>query len=181
MKDYELINEEQLKRFRTDHPHLDEVDLMAQLNIELAQQLHRIKARRCMATTQGADPLQPFAALRPTPEQLRTALVRLLDMRCPEDSSRKLIYKKSHWLAVMRALQFLGVVSSNYGARQEFVDYLHGLFPDKNLGIMAANLKSIESESPFNRMLPDWYERLASQRAKYYWRISITLLECLSR
>lgn len=181
MKDYELINEEQLKRFRMDHPHLDDVDLMAQLSMELAAQLHRMEAQCRQISNREENPLQRFASLRPTHDQIRTALLRLLEMPCPEDSTKKLIYKKSHWLAVMRAMQFLGVVSSNYGARQEFVDYLHGLFPDKNLGIMAANLKAIESESPFNRILPDWYGRLASQRAKYYWRISITFLECFAK
>lgn len=91
MTDYQLINAEQLKRFRTDHPQLDDVDLMAQLNIELAQQLHRIEAQRRMATNKEENPLQRFASLRPNQEQIRTALLRLLEMPCPEDSSRKLI------------------------------------------------------------------------------------------
>lgn len=181
MTDYQLINAEQLKRFRMDHPHLDDVDMMAQLNIELAQLLHRIEAQRRMATNKEENPLQSFTSLRPNQEQIRTALLRLLEMPCPEDSSRKLIYKKSHWLAVMKVMQFLGEVSYNYGARQEFVDYLNNLLPGNKLGITAANLKGIESESPFNRKLPDWHERLNTPRAKYYWRISITFLECLAK
>lgn len=164
-----------------DHTHLDDVDLMAQLNVELARQLHRMDTQRCMAMAKSVDPLLCFTSLHPTHEQIRNALLRLLEMPCPEDGSRKLIYKKSHWLAVMRVLQFLGAVSSNYGARQEFVDYLNQLLPDRMLGITAANLKSIESESPFNKMLPDWYGRLYSTRAKYYWRVSIAFLECFSR
>lgn len=181
MNDYSLINEEQLRRFRMDNPHLDDVDLMARLNMELARQLHHLDSQRYIVLAKEVDPLKCFASLRPTREQVRIALLRLLEMPCPNDIARRLISRKSHWLAVMRALQFLGVVSTNYGARQEFVDYLHELLPDNNFKIMATNLKGVESESPFNRMLPDWYERLSSPRTKYYWKISITFLECLSR
>lgn len=181
MKDYELINEEQLKRFRMDHPHLDEVDLMAQLNIELAQQLHRIKARRCTATTQGADPLQPFAALRPTPEQLRTALLRLLDMRCPSDSSKPLLWQKQHWLAVMRVLQFLGIIETGYGSRQIFVEYINGLMGNCVQPLTASNIKRVELEKTLNRPLDEWNGRLHSERTRYYWHISVTFLECISK
>lgn len=178
---YHLINEEQLRRYRTENPHLDDVELMARLSIELARQLHRMEAQRCMAVAKEAEPLKCFASLRPSHERLRTALLQLLEMPCPTDRTRPLIYKKSHWIAVMRAMQFLGVVGEQYGARQKFVDYLHELLPDRDLGIMAANLKGIESESPFNRSLTDWHGRLHSQRANYYWRIAIAYLECLAR
>lgn len=176
-----MIDEEELKRYRMENPHLDDVELMARLNMELARQLHRMEAQRCLAMAKDAEPLKCFTSLRPTREQQRTALLRLLEMPCPEDGTHKLIQKKSHWLAIMRVMQFLGVVSTNYGARQEFVDYLNELLPDRDLGIIAANLKGIESESPFNRGLADWYGRLHSQRAKYYWRIAIAYLECLAR
>ena len=177
---YDLIDEGRLQRFRTENPHLDDVELMARLVQQLARQLHRMEAQRCMAVAKDATPLKCFTSLRPTREELRTALLRLLEMPCPSDGSRRLIHKKSHWIAVMRAMQFLGVVSCKYGARQEFVDYLHELMPDRDLGIVAANLKGIESESPFNKKLADWHGRLCSQRARYYWRIAIAYLECLA-
>lgn len=177
---YNLINVYELRRFCLDHPLMDSKELLCFITRCFADQVEAACLVSDLPHTEEPHPLEQYATLRPTHDQIRNALLRLLEMPCPEDSTKKLIYKKSHWLAVMRAMQFLEVVSSNYGARQEFVDYLHGLFPDNNLGIMAANLKAIESESPFNRILPDWYGRLASQRARYYWRISITFLECFS-
>ena len=78
MNDYQLINVEQLKRFRMDHTHLDDVDLMAQLNVELARQLHRMDTQRCMAMAKSVDPLLCFTSLHPTHEQIRNALLRLL-------------------------------------------------------------------------------------------------------
>ena len=102
--------------------------------------------------------------------------IKVIHMPHPEDSKRKLIYCKSHWLAIMRALQFLGVVSTNYGCRQEFVDYVNRLLCDIKPCLETKHLKNIESESPFNRPLVDWYLYIKTPRMKYYWKIAIMFL-----
>lgn len=180
MTDYQLINAEQLRRFRMDHPHLDDVDLMAQLSMELAQQLHRIEAQRRMATNKEENPLQRFASLRPTHDQIRTALLRLLEMPCPTDSSKPLLWQKQHWLAVMRVLQFLGIIGTDYGSRQNFVAYINCLMGKRFHPIAASSIKRIDSERPFNRPLQEWYGKLHAERTKYYWDISMIFLECMS-
>ena len=179
-KSYKLINEEELKRFRLNHPKMDDLEVMATLTAQLAQQLRQLETQRCLAMAKGVEPLKCFTGLRPTEEEIRQALIKVIHMPHPEDSKRKLIYCKSHWLAIMRALQFLGVVSTNYGCRQEFVDYVNGLLPDYDLKLLPGNLKSIESEAPFYRQLADWYNHLGNVRLRYYWGISIAFLESIN-
>ena len=132
-KSYKLINEVELKRFRLNNPKMDDLEVMATLTAQLAQQLRQLETQRCLTMAKGVEPLKCFTGLRPTEEEIRQALIKVIHMPHPEDSKRKLIYCKSHWLAIMRALQFLGVVSTNYGCRQEFVDYVNRLKPEKAL------------------------------------------------
>lgn len=178
--EYALIDEKELKRYRMENPNLDDVELMARLNSLLARQLHRMKEQRCLTLARGVEPLSCFTSLQPTDEQLRTALLRLLEMPCPGDSSKLLVRQKQHWLAIMRVLQFLGVIDTEYAARQRFAEYVNDLLKDSIPPIDASSMKHIESESPFNRPLPEWYGRLHNERARYYWNISLTLLTCIS-
>ena len=178
-KSYKLINEEELKRFRLSNPKMDDLEVMTTLTALLAQQLRQLETQRCLAMAKDVEPLKCFTGLRPSEEEIRQVLIKVIHMPHPEDSKRKLIYCKSHWLAIMRALQFLGVVSTNYGCRKEFVDYVNRLKPEKALCLQSNYLQHIESESPFNRPLVDWYSCLYNPRLKYFWSISITFLECI--
>ena len=178
-KSYKLINEEELKRFRLSNPTMDDLEVMATLTAQLAQQLRQLETQRCLAMAKGVEPLKCFTGLRPTEEEIRQALIKVIHMPYPEDSKRKLIYCKSHWLAIMRALQFLGVVSTNYGCRQEFVDYVNRLLRDIKPCLETKHLKNIESGSPFNRPLVDWYSHTYNPLLKYYWSISIAFLQSL--
>ena len=178
-KSYKLINEVELKRFRLSNPKMDDLEVMTTLTAQLAQQLRQLETQRCLAMAKDVEPLKCFTGLRPTEEEIRQALIKVIHMPHPEDSKRKLIYCKSHWLAVMRALQFLGVISTDYGCRQEFVDYVNRLLSEKALGLQSKYLQHIESESPFNRQLVDWYSYIHNPRLKYYWSVSITFLECI--
>ena len=175
-KSYKLINEVELKRFRLSNPKMDDLEVMTTLTAQLAQQLRQLETQRCLAMAKDVEPLKCFTGLRPTEEEIRQALIKVIHMPHPEDSKRKLIYCKSHWLAIMRALQFLGVVSTNYGCRQEFVDYVNRLLCDIKPCLETKHLKNIESESPFNRPLVDWYLYIKTPRMKYYWKIAIMFL-----
>ena len=178
-KSYKLINEVELKRFRLNNPKMDDLEVMTTLTAQLAQQLRQLETQRCLAMAKGVEPLKCFTGLRPTEEEIRQALIKVIHMPHPEDSKRKLIYCKSHWLAIMRALQFLGVVSTNYGCRQEFVDYVNRLLCDIKPNVQSGYLKHIESDSPFNRSLVDWYSHTYNPRLKHFWSISIAFLECI--
>ena len=49
MKAYHLINVDELMRFRLDQPQVDDLELMARLNVVLVEQLHQMEVERCMA------------------------------------------------------------------------------------------------------------------------------------
>ena len=177
---YKLINEQELKRFRLSNPKMDDLEVMTTLTALLAQQLRQLETQRCLAMAKGVEPLKCFTGLRPTEEEIRQALIKVIHMPHPVDSKRKLIYCKSHWLAVMRALQFLGVISTKYGYRQEFADFVNKLLCDIKPNIQAGYFKHIESESPFNRPLVDLYCHIYNPRLKYFWSISFAFLECIN-
>ena len=176
---YKLINEQELKRFRLGNPKMDDLEVMTTLTALLAQQLRQLETQRCLAMAKGVEPLKCFTGMRPTEEEILQALIKVIHMPHPENSKRKLIYCKSHWLAIMRALQFLGVVSTNYGCRQEFVDYVNQLISDKTPLLQSRHQKGIEYKSPFNRPLVDWYSHTYNPLLKYYWSISIAFLQSL--
>ena len=176
---YKLINEQELKRFRLSNPKMDDLEVMTTLTALLTQQLRQLETQRCLSMAKGVEPLKCFTGLRPTEEEIRQALIKVIHMPHPEDSKRKLIYCKSHWLAVMRALQFLGVISTDYGCKQEFVDYVSRVLSDYDLNLKAGNLNTIDSEPLFNRQLPDWYIHLGNPRLRNYCTIAIVFLEAL--
>ena len=177
---YKLINEQELKRFRLSNPKMDDLEVMTTLTALLAQQLRQLETQRCLTMAKGVEPLKCFTSLRPTEEEIRQALIKVINMPHPEDSKRKLIYCKSHWLAVMRALQFLGVISTDYGAKKEFEMLINRLLHDVIPPFDCRRLYNIEAESPFNRPLVDWYRYSLNPRLKSYWSISITFLECIA-
>ena len=179
-KSYKLINEVELKRFRLSNPKMDDLEVMTTLTAQLAQQLRQWETQRCLAMAKDVEPLKCFTGLRPTEEEIRQALIKVIHMPHPEDSKRKLIYCKSHWLAIMRALQFLGVVSTDYGAKKEFEMFINRLLRDVISPFDCRRLYNIEAESPFNRPLVDWYHYSLNPRLKTYWAISITFLECIA-
>ena len=177
---YRLINEQELKRLYTENPAMDTLEIVKTATLQMMEQLQQIEMQLAQTRPQGEELLEQYASLRPTELQLHRALLCVMGMNHPTDSTRKLIYRKSHWLAVMRALQFLGVISTEYGSRQEFVDYIHRTLGVHAPQLSADNFKSIESESPFNRQLPIWVARREKKRLSYYRDIAIAFLNLLS-
>lgn len=178
---YHLLNEDELQRFLSDHAGMDGLELQHGLFQTATEQLRQMVNRRLEPNPrlQSPNPLARFAGLHPTEEQIRQALLSLMEMPHPDGKGRKLIYYKSHWLAVMRALQFLGVISTKYGYKQEFFDYVSRVLSDYVLNFKTENLNNIDSEPPFNHQLSDWYTHLGNPRLRYYWTIAIVFLEAL--
>lgn len=180
---YHLLNEDELQRFLSDHAGMDGLELQHGLFQTATEQLRQMVNRRTEPNPrpQTPNPLARFAGLHPTEEQIRQALLSLMEMPHPDGKGRKLIYHKSHWLAVMRALQFLGVISTKYGCRQEFAHYANSVYYGGKGCFKAKYLKDIELESPFHRPLTDWYRHLENPRVKYYWEIAILFFDCICR
>ena len=181
MKAYHLINVDELMRFRLDQPQVDDLELMARLNVVLVEQLHQMEVQRCMAIAKGVEPLKCYTSLHPTQQQLRSALLRLWQMPCPDNNGKRLMWQKQHWIAIMRVFQFLQLTDTRYGARQRFTELVNQLLEGAIPPIKAADLKNIEAEKPFNHPLHDWYGRISyNKRMSYCWNIAITFLRCIS-
>ena len=176
---YRLINEQELRRLYTENPTMNTLELVKRATLQMMEQLQQIEMQLAQTRPQGEELLEQYASLRPTELQLHRALLCVMGMAHPADSTRKLIYCKSHWLAVMRALQFLGVLGTQYGSRQNFVDYIHRILGTNAPQLSVGNLKSIESEAPFNRPLPEWSALRKNTRLNHYWDVAIAFLNLL--
>ena len=107
-----LIDRNALRQLRELHPELSQLEL-AQLLIAELQEALREQQQEERKQMPAEQELASLARLRPTDEQLRRALLRLLALR--DGSDRPLLYKKTHWLAVCRALQHIGRIPQEYG------------------------------------------------------------------
>ena len=180
---YHLLNEDELQRFLSDHAGMDGLELQHGLFQTATEQLRQMVNRRTESShrPQTPNPLARFAGLHPTEEQIRQALLSLMEMPHPDGKGRKLIYYKSHWLAVMRALQFLGVRCTEYGGKEEFVRLVNGLMAEDASKLTNQSFRSVEYDKPFIYPLSSWYSHLKKRKEKYYWRIAITFLDYLVR
>lgn len=180
---YHLLNEDELQRFLSDHAGMDGLELQHGLFQTATEQLRQMVNKRLEPNPrpQSPNPLARFAGLHPTEEQIRQALLSLIEMPHPDGKGRKLIYYKSHWLAVMRALQFLGVISTEHGGKEEFVRLVNGLMAEDASKLTNQSFRSVEYDKPFIYPLSSWYSHLKKRKEKYYWRIAITFLDYLVR
>lgn len=96
-----LIDRNALRQLRELHPNLSQLELAQLLIAELQEALNEQQQEE-RKQTPAEQELALLAQLRPSDEQLRRALLRLLALR--DGSDRPLLYKKTHWLAVCRAL-----------------------------------------------------------------------------
>ena len=122
MKAYHLINVDELMRFRLDQPQVDDLERMARLNVVLVEQLHQMEVQRCMAIAKGVEPLKCYTSLHPTQQQLRSALLRLWQMPCPDNNGKRLMWQKQHWRAIMRVFQFMEQNDTRHSETLRYTD-----------------------------------------------------------
>lgn len=117
LQEIQLIDRAALGRLMASCPDLSPLRLAHILLVELEESLAGMEAER-QEQTPAEQELASLALLRPSDEQLRRALLRLLSLR-DAAHDRPLLYKKTHWLAVCRALQHIGYITEGHGAWAE--------------------------------------------------------------
>ena len=175
-----LIDRNALRQLRELHPELSQLEL-AQLLIAELQEALREQQQEERKQMPAEQELASRARLRPTDEQLRRALLRLLALR-DGSQDRLLLYKKSHWLAVCRALQHIGKVEEDYGCwttMERLVMRILGNEAEVCVGCAKKDLCRKASERPYHLPLRRWTEYLNQPKVERYYIIGITLLRLL--
>ena len=174
-----LIDRNALRQLRELHPNLSQLEL-AQILIAELQEALREQQQEERKQMPAEQELASLARLRPTDEQLRRALLRLLALR--DGSDRPLLYKKTHWLAVCRALQHIGYITEGHGAWVEAECKINALLPmdRKSYPLCSKHEMSRKaSTSPFTLSLSKWGKYRSQADTMLYWEISIRFLRIL--
>lgn len=127
--------------------------------------------------------LARYAHLRPTDDQLRRAIDRLLML--PSDGSGRrehLFHNSRQWLAVFKVMQFLGIMNGQYGCMATMEHFVRQLYAGSSprVGCRQDALTKKNAESPFNRSLSDWEVHQHSTDMQHYWPLCCHLLQFLS-
>lgn len=141
---------------------------------DICQSYHR-------GTTVQESLLPRFAALRPSDDQVRAALVRLLEAKKP-DGSQFLFTSSRQYLSVFKALVFLGIMSADYGCYARMEAYIARLFATSSVPRILCNQDALSKKcigKPYTLPLQDWERQRCSKELKSYWPIAVQFLQFL--
>ena len=176
-----LIDRKALRQLRELHPELSELELAQILLAELKEELLELRQEQQRAQTPVENKLASLARLRPDDEQLRRALLRLLALR-DASQERPLLHKKTHWLAVCRALQHIGYITDGHGAWVEAERKINALLPMDRENYPPCSKHEMSRKattSPFTLSLSKWEKYSLQADTMLYWEISKRFLQFL--
>ena len=176
-----LIDRKALRQLKEQHPELSELELAQILLAELKEELLELRQEEQRAQTPVENKLASLARLRPDDEQLRRALLRLLALR-DASHDRPLLHKKTHWLAVCRALQHIGRIEEDYGCwttMERLILRIMGDEAAKTVGCAKRELCRKASDRPYHLPLRRWPEYLNQPKVERYYSIGIALLRLI--
>ena len=171
MEGYSIINVDSVRDFLARHEgQVGVLDLLERVNREL---------RALLAPAPEGFSLAAYANLRPSDEQMRRALLALLE-EVGEDGKRVFRFQ-NQWLAVTEVLVFLRLIEGGFGKYAATEQYVNQLFPD---GLrIACKQRDISMKSggyPFNKDLTVWEKHKQEKRVKPFWAIAECLLRSLA-
>ena len=166
-----IINQQAVCRVLEQNPNVSDLQLVQRVVAELAECLSKIRKKEQEQTPVESE-LTSLTRLRPTDEQLRRALLRLLALR--DGSDRPLLYKKTHWLAVCRALQHIGRIDYGRGCWAQAESSLN-----QWAGRQVCEQREISrkaAEKPFHHPLGKWVALAHQPYVSRYWEIAVAFL-----
>lgn len=181
MKETIFLNEDAIKSMLDEYSRQNKrEDAEYEISAKLNEQLHLlIKAYLASKPEQKSSILERYKHLNPNSEQIRTALIMLLNKKT--DNGKDLFCQKNHWLSVFKVLCFLGIKKEIYACIADIEKYVMNL----NLGIDkpfcksfadALHKKNVES---FHGDLYKWEKAKDQKGMNDFWLISITFLQIL--
>ena len=135
--------------------------------------------RALLAPAPEGFSLAAYANLRPSDEQMRRALLTLLE-EVGEDG-RRVFRFQNQWLAVTEVLVFLRLIEGGFGKYAATEHYVNQLFPEGlRIACKQRDLSMKSGEYPFNKGLAVWEKHKQEQRVKPFWAIAECLLRSLA-
>lgn len=176
MEGYSIINVDSVRDFLARHEgQVGVLDLLERVNREL---------RALLAPAPEGFSLAAYAHLRPSDEQMRRALLLLLE-EVGEDGKR-VFWRKSHWLSVMAVFDFVGVcprrthkdqrASWAYKAAKQYVERSLALTLPVSLPFDCNLLSKKGVSSPFHKPLTAWESHKDLPDMADYWQVAQRLL-----
>ena len=171
MEGNSIINVDSVRAFLARHE--------GQVGLLDLQDLVIRELRALLAPAPEGFSLAAYANLRPSDEQMRRALLALLE-EVGEDGKRVFRFQ-NQWLAVTEVLVFLRLIEGGFGKYAATEQYVNQLFPD---GLrIACKQRDISMKSggyPFNKDLTVWEKHKQEKRVKPFWIIAECLLRSLA-
>jgi len=178
-----LLNEEAVKSVLNDlalqNRTLEAPGLLMYL---LGQELHQITTSYYTRKAADAVSILPhFAHLRPSDEQIRCALIRLLALPATQGTRKFLFSNARHWLAVFKVLHFLNLFNDDYGCMAHMEVFIRRIFADAAPRI-ACNQDALTKKNmvkPFKLSLTEWEKQKESKDMRDYWSLALHFLQFL--
>ena len=179
MEGNSIINVDSVRAFLARHE--------GQVGLLDLQDLVIRELRALLAPAPEGFSLAAYAHLRPSDEQMRRALLALLE-EVGEDGKR-VFGRKSHWLSVMAVFDFVGVcprrthkdhrVSWAYNAAKLYVERTLSLTLPASLSFDCNLLSKKGVSSPFHKPLTAWESHKDLPDMADYWQVAQRLLRLL--
>lgn len=127
--------------------------------------------------------LTRYAHLRPNDEQIRRALIRLLDVPATKGTRKHAFFSPRQWLCVFKVLAFLGTLKEGYGCMAHMELFINHLFEDHDAPRVRCVQDSLTKKNitrPFSLDLNGWEQNRETPDMRDYWPLALAFLQFLA-